>query len=239
MEKWLEKLLGKELFDQVIGKLGDNKKHLLYQEKDGDFVPRSRIDEEKAKAEPLQAKITKLEADLTAATEKVTTLEKEKNAGNQTTDDKIATLTKQIEDLTKLGEEKDKKLNLEKKVGVLKNQLVEAKVNPKYMDDVIRRFEKEGSLDHLEVENGKIKGFEDLHKPIFENNPEMYGEFNISGGQPGGGSGDRNLGETETMTKYKTLMAKKPEELTAAQNLELGELAIKVKDEQNSKNNKE
>lgn len=237
MKKWLEKLLGKELFDQFMAKIGDNEKHLLYQEKEGDFVPRSRLKEETDKLEPLQTKVTKLESDLTTATEKVTTLEGEKKAGTQTTDDKLEALQKTIDNMKTEGEKKDKKLALQEKVGILKSHLgakgIEA--NPKYVVDIIRRFEKDGSLDHLEVENGKIKGFDDLHKPIFENNPEMYGEFKVAGSEPGGGERSDGLGETESMKKYKTLMAKKPEVLTSTEKTELGDLAVKVKNEQKEK----
>lgn len=233
MEKWLEKLLGKELFDQVIGKLGDNKKHLLYQEKEGDFVPRSRIDEEKAK-------ITKLEAELTTATEKVTTLENEKSAGTKTTEDQIKALNDKIEKLESDGKLKDQKLANDKKESALMVELVAKEAEKTSIPFLLSQFKKDGSYDHIELDaNGKVQNFEDLHKPIFENNPRHYGKFEIAGAQPGGGGDGKNLGETETMTKYKALMAKKPEELTAAENLELNELAIKIKDEQNAKDNKE
>ncbi|MBK7979258.1 MAG: hypothetical protein IPK06_04445 [Ignavibacteriae bacterium] len=139
-----------------------------------------------------------------------------------------------MEDFKKSNLEKDEALKVERKLGVLKSQILGSKGNEKYIDVLVSKFQKEGKYDHLEIENGKIKNFEELHKPIFEGFPEMYGEFKIEGAQPGGGNDKNfNLGETESMKKFKVLNSK--ENLSPIELQEMNELAIKIKQEKESK----
>ncbi len=224
----LKKLLGEELFKQVSEKIGSKK--LLVQEKDGDFVPRKRIDEEKAKLKPLEAELATAKSELEASKSKITELEEAKKKEGQTTEEKLTALTEELNNLKAQNEEKDKKLTIGNIRGALRAEFLSHGANEKYIDDLIRRCEKDGSIEHLEVVNGKIKDFEELHKPIFENNPEMYGEFKIEGSPSGGGDGnDVNFGASKEMERYKELFGK--ETLSPKESLELSELAVKIKEE--------
>lgn len=226
----LKKKIGDENFKLIENELKGKEIYLLDPK---DYLPADKITELRNDQKKLKTDNEKLNSDLTASKTEVETLKKEKEAGSQTTDQQISALKKELEDFKKSGEEKDKALVLERKLGVLKSQILGAKANEKYIDDLVNKFLKEGKFDHLEIENGRIKNFDELHKPIFEGYPEMYGEFKIEGGQVNGGDSKHNLGETESMKKFKELNSK--ENLSARELQEMNELAIKIKQEKETK----
>ena len=227
----LKKKLGDENFKLIEAELKGKEVYLLDPK---DYLPADKITELRNDQKKLKTDNEKLTNDLTASKTEVETLKKEKENGSQTTDQQISALKKELEDFKKSNLEKDEALVLERKLGVLKSHILGAKANEKYVDVLVNNFKKDGKFDHLEIENGKIKNFDELHKPIFENYPEMYGEFKIEGGQPGGGNGkEMNLGETESMKKFKELNAK--ENLSPRELQTMNELAIKIKEEKNSK----
>ncbi len=93
------------------------------------------------------------------------------------------------EKLEKDFEDYKNKKNNETKTSVLQNQLREDGVNEK----LIKLLAKEFNLETLEIENDKIKNWEELSKPIKENYSDFYSKEVISG--VGSGNPPRSNGE--------------------------------------------
>ena len=87
---------------------------------------------------------------------------KSKNKGNKE-------LQKTIDDMKLVIEQKDKDIIFGNKKSTLLNDL--RKAEAKYPELVVTKFD----IDLLEVDNGTIKGFNELVSPIKEGYPELFG----------------------------------------------------------------
>jgi len=188
----IKALLGEVLFAQVTEKLQG--KELFLHDKgqkvlidDGNLIPKHRLDEVLESKKALQAQITQNDSDLKAL----------KKAAEGNTD-----LTAQIDSLQKAS--KDARVAAEqneitlKKSFALKESLMNAGVSDADARDLLAL-----KFDPTKVElddKGKIKGFDEMLKPIKENKAfsAMFGTQKIAGQEHGhGGLPDAN-GELST-----------------------------------------
>lgn len=226
----LKKILSPEEYQKVLAKIGDKQLYLLSEH---EYIPKTTFNDKLEEIKQADNKITQLESDISTKDQKITDLEKQISDGDKTTEQKMADLRQEIDTLKNEKAEDKKNLSIQKKREILHKHFNDPnkKVNPKYYDDVERRI---GDLEKIETENGSIKGYEDLIKPIFEGFPEYFGEFKIEGGGgPGGGDGKSNLDFTKDEARYRELMGK--EKLNPSETNELNALAQKIKSEQNKK----
>lgn len=179
--EWLKKLLGDDLYNQVVSKLGDKK----IIEDDGKMIPKHRFDEISTKNENLEKELKTVKESLSTTQTELEGIKTKSGKEKTTVEEQITNLTQQIADLKTQNEQKDKAIVNERKNTALDIALTEAKANPKYK----ALLKKEFDIEKLELdETGKIKGFADLVKPIQENLKDLFGETKFVGGdpQPGG-----------------------------------------------------
>ncbi|WP_448509289.1 phage scaffolding protein [Immundisolibacter sp.] len=180
--KTLLELLGKDLYEQVLEKLGDTQVFLHKKDEkvivdNGKLIPPYRLDEVINKNKTLTEQLDKAEKDLKEL--------KKLASGNEELTKKIETL--QSENKT-IKEDFAKKESLMKKQLVLKESLLNAGVlDGDARDLLLQKFE----LDKVEIENGKVKDFDNLIKPIKENKTlsQLFGEIKIKGKDPNAASG--------------------------------------------------
>lgn len=203
--EWLKSQLGEELFNKhfptgsdilktVTDKLGEKK----IIEDDGKLVPYHRFEE-------VNKKLNDPETGLTAVTAKMTKLQSDYDAlkdgkgGDKTLEDKFKTLEEKYTKLENTLSSKDKELIAQKKSTALDSELVAAKANPKYMQLIKKEFD----LEKLELDdNGKIKGFADLLKPVQENFKDLFGEIKFVGGDPSHGGDPKAVVEMSANDFY-------------------------------------
>ena len=188
----LKKLLGDALYGQIVEKLGG--KELFMHDKgqaviidDGKMIPKYRLDEVLEQKKALQVLVDQGVNDLK-------TLKKD-NEGN-------AKLTEQIESLQKAN--KDAKVAAEqaelqlRKTFAVKESLMKAGVSdPEAVDLLSLKF----NMSEVELfANGKIKGFDEMLKPIKENKvfSPMFGETKIAGQTHGMGGSPTPASELST-----------------------------------------
>lgn len=174
MDKLLE-LLGQELYNQVITKLGDNSvivhaKDEKYVLDDGNNIPKHRLDEVISQKNALSEQITSYKQQLTDL--------KKSAEGNDA-------LIKQIEDLQKANKDAEAAFQT-KEVEIKKSfALKEALLNAGVADSEARELLLgKFKLDTVQLtEDGKIKDFDSLIKPIKENKTlqALFGETKIKG----------------------------------------------------------
>ena len=177
----LKEILGDLFTSEVEAKLGEFGKHTAYlwnkddeKQKDKEPIPKHRVNEmietSKAKAEALEGQITTFENQAKDYDKQLKELKKAAEGNGD--------LVKQIETLQKSNKDQKDSFDLEKealakkevalkKAFTLKEHLLDAGVG-----DVTARelLSKNFDIDKIEVgDDGKIKGFDDLLKPIKEN----------------------------------------------------------------------
>lgn len=162
----LKELLGEELYNQFIAKVGD-KKVLI---DDGTFIPKHRLDEVIAEKKSLAEQIKSYETDLTGL--------KEKAKGNEELTATIA----------KLQSEKEQAKTEAEKVQIKTRKefaLKEALLNAGVVSDKARNLlSKEFDIEKLELEeSGSVKGISELLKPIKEDKTfsSMFGQVKMVG----------------------------------------------------------
>lgn len=174
----LKTLLGDELFEQVNKKLGN--KYSLFVHKpnekvvvdDGKMIPYSRFEEVIAKNNTLKEQLNKAEEDL----KQLGKLAK----GNEELSEKIKQLQSESEKFK--TEYQQKEITLQKQLALKEALLNEGVTDKDARDLLLGKFD----LNKLEVENGTIKNFAELIKPIKEN-PTLsllFGQNKISGRSP-------------------------------------------------------
>jgi hypothetical protein len=190
----LKKLLGDEAFKKIEGELKDKEIYLLEPK---DYITKETFNKVNDENKTLKSEKEKLSKDLNTANDKVKQLEDKSGNEKKTVEEQFEALNKKIETLENSGKEKDTQLLREKKLSVLKDHLTKAKVNPRYIKHAVGEFK----LDDMEVdENEKIKGWDDMIKPVQENYPDFFGENKISGKTPEKGKeeGDKEIKEQST-----------------------------------------
>ena len=162
----LKELLGDELYNSVVAKLGTTKVVI----DDGKLIPKHRLDEVLNEKKTLEDAVTKHEADLKAL--------KEQAAGNEKLLTKITALETE-RDTAKA--EAMKVQTLTKKQFALKEALLNAGVSSEKARNLLA---KEFDIEKLEVaDDGSVKGFSDMLKPIKEDKTfaSMFGTAKIEG----------------------------------------------------------
>lgn len=199
--EWLEKLLGKETADLIESKLGGKK--LLLQEKDGDFIPKSRFDEVNTKKTELEKELNNQKESLTNTLKELETLKAEKTKGTQTEKEQLESLNKKISDLENSLKAKDESIVIDKKRLAVENKLRELGVtNPKHLKTLVREFESEHPLKDLEVPEAGLDNslFESYQKDY----SLLFGEVKPSG-FPHNKGGNNGAGDFYTMEEIKSL----------------------------------
>lgn len=189
----IKKLLGDVLYGQIVEKLGD--KQLFMYDKgqsvvidDGKMIPKYRLDEVLEQKKGLQTLLEQGEKDLKSLKKLA-----EGNTG----------LTEQIETLQKQG--KDAKVAFEqaelqiKKSFALKEALMNAGVVDSEARDLLS-LKFDASKIELD-DKGKVKGFDDMVKPIKESKvfSGMFGETKLAGQQHGQGGSPEAGSELSTL----------------------------------------
>ena len=189
----IKKLLGDVLYGQIVEKLGD--KQLFMYDKgqsvvidDGKMIPTYRLDEVLEQKKGLQTLLDQGEKDLKSLKKLA-----EGNTG----------LTEQIETLQKQG--KDAKVAFEqaelqiKKSFALKEALMNAGVVDSEARDLLS-LKFDASKIELD-DKGKVKGFDDMVKPIKESKvfSGMFGETKLAGQQHGQGGSPEAGSELSTL----------------------------------------
>lgn len=177
----LKKLVGDVLYGQLVEKLGDKQIFLFDKGQtviidDGKMIPKHRLDEVIEQKKNLQALVDQSEKDLKSL----------KKAAEGNTE-----LTGQIESLQKAA--KDAKIAADqaelqiKRSFAVKEALMNAGVvDPEARDLLSLKFD----ASKIELDDkGKVKGFDEMVKPIKENKTfsGMFGETKIAGQQHGQG----------------------------------------------------
>lgn len=176
--EWLKKLLGDELYKQVEPKLGDKK--ILLQEKEGDWIPKARFDEVNTKKTDLEKENKTLSTELAASKKKATDLEAEKGKGDKTVEERLEKLENEKNELVEKIKKGEDDLKLERKKSVLRAHLSKEEADLDYFDTLTKDFD----FENLEIENDKIKGWENLVKPVKEKHSKLFGENFITGNPP-------------------------------------------------------
>ena len=189
----IKKLLGDVLYGQIVEKLGD-KQLFMYNKgqsvviDDGKMIPKYRLDEVLEQKKGLQTLLDQGEKDLKSLKKLA-----EGNTG----------LTEQIETLQKQG--KDAKVAFEqaelqiKKSFALKEALMNAGVVDSEARDLLS-LKFDASKIELD-DKGKVKGFDDMVKPIKESKvfSGMFGETKLAGQQHGQGGSPEAGSELSTL----------------------------------------
>lgn len=161
----LRELLGEELYNQVIAKLGD--KHKIAIVSDGNWIPKDKFNELNNEKNTLKETADQLRTDLKEM--------KEKAKGNDE-------LTKQITALETQLQENETKIKDVRTSAAIERELLKA--NAKFPDLLVGKFDK----SKVEVlEDGTVKGLEDQLKVIKESYKDLFGETKIAGTPPGKG----------------------------------------------------
>ncbi len=179
----LKKLLGDVLYGQIAEKLGD--KQLFLHDKgqnvvidDGRMIPKYRLDEVIKQKESLQTLIDQSDKDMKSL--------KKSAEGNTELTQQIESLQKQAKEAKVTFEQSEIQI---KKSFALKEALMGAGVtDPDARDLLSLKFD----TSKIEIdEKGKVKGFDEMVKPVKENKSfsGMFGETKIAGQAHGlGGS---------------------------------------------------
>lgn len=178
----LKKLLGDDLFSQVTAKLGDTE---LFVHKKGEkvivddgtlikkdgMIPKERFDEVNSAKKDYADQVAKLSTEIEGL---------KKVSGDK---DKLKEqLDKITADFTNLKTESETKEKTLAKKFVLRDHLRDA--GAKHVDLLEAKFD----LSKIEVgDDGKIKDFENVLKPIKDSYTELFGETQRKGFPPGGG----------------------------------------------------
>lgn len=192
--KKLKELIGEDLFKKVEADLGT--KDLIVN--DGSYIPKEKFDKLNDEKKDLVKDKDKLTGDLQKAQDDLKKIKDEKDNNNKTVEDKIADLTKKIDEQNNKIAAKDKELQVAKHEGILKDSLTAAGVtNPKNLKLLMKEFD----LEKVELtEDGKIKGFDESIKKLQEDYKPLFGEDKFTGTPPGG----KNKGEGEDFKEMST-----------------------------------
>ncbi len=186
----LKELLADLYTPEIEAKIGQNQIYIWSKDKaDTEPIPKFRVNEmletSKNKVTDLEKQVASLEESLGGRDKQLKDLKK---AAEGNTD-----LQKTIEDLQKTNKEQRDSFDLERqnlkakevamnKTFAIKEGLLNAGVvDPEARDLLSKKFD----INKIEIEDGKVKGFEDMLKPIKENKAfaGFFGEEVIAGQQ--------------------------------------------------------
>lgn len=178
----LKDILGDELYEQVDEKLGEDNEIILAGENDGDYVPRSRLNDKTGEVEKLESQIEELQGQIE---QRDTQLEQLKN-DTQTSKE----LKQRIEQLEEENEEQADELQSkleQKETEILKERKARA-VETKLASSGAKHpnlLMKEVDLDGVEInDKGKVEGVDDVISGLQENYEDLFGKESVKGNTP-------------------------------------------------------
>ena len=98
----------------------------------------------------------------------------------QTPEKLLGERTSELEKVQKDFSEYKKLIETERKVGLIEKQLSSENLRPNLTSLIAKEF----NLEKIEVENGAIKGWEDLVKPVKEKYKDFFGTVKVEGAPP-------------------------------------------------------
>ena len=181
----LKELLGEELYSQVEAKLGDEE-IILASENDGDYVPRTRLNEKNEKIDELNDKIDGLQEQLDERASQLEELKQDTNASEE--------LKEKIKELEKQNEEKQKefesKLQEERLENAIEKEALKRQArNPKAVKALLDR-------ESLELTDEGVKNLTEQFDELAESDPYLFEGDSV----PDGGSEGFNGEQTSTLT---------------------------------------
>ena len=184
MNDKLKELLGTELSDQVIQKLGDVELGIV---NDGSLVPAGKHDTLKTELAQAKEELNLTKSEFEGMNSKIQELSKNTNA----TDELKAQLEETNNKYKSYESETEKRLiNIQKKHAIEKG-LRDANANPDVLDMLVDKFE----LDSIQLDNeSKIVDWETHLNPVREKRTTLFGEIKLQGDTP-------NLLQTNTTTR--------------------------------------
>ncbi|MDF2884736.1 MAG: hypothetical protein K0R54_5306 [Clostridiaceae bacterium] len=189
--EWLKQLLGDELYNQVIGKLGDTK----IIKDDGNFIPKSRFDEVNQQKNNFKTQNDELNTQLEAL--------KKSNKGNEELTKQITELQGKLQD----AETKNKDISITSAI-----KMAAIKANAVDPDVVSMLIDKAKVITN---EDGSIKeGLEEQIKNLAQSKTYLFGETvpGGGGGNPAGGGGNLPKDPNDmTMEEYAAWYKKRNE----------------------------
>lgn len=198
--EWLKKLLGDDLFNQVVVKLGDKK----IIEDDGKLIPKTRFDEVNTKKSDLEKELNAVKESTANYQKELDALKADKDGGKKTFEEQLTALNKKLADLEAETKSKDEQLQLTHKRSVVESALRAVKANEQYLPTLLREFELNHPLDKIEIVDGKLKDAENLLKPFQETYKPFFGEVKIQGHNPKPGS-STDTGDVYTKEQLQTM----------------------------------
>lgn len=160
----LKEILGDELYNQLIAKLGDKKIAVV---SDGSWIPKDKFNELNDEKKALKETADQLRVDIADM--------KTKAKGN---DD----LTKQIEGLQNQLLQNETKIKDLRTSAAIERELIKA--NAKFPELLVGKFDR----SKVEVlDDGTVKGLDDQMKTVKESYKDLFGETRIAGTPPGKG----------------------------------------------------
>jgi len=167
----LKELLGEELYNQLMEKLGD--KHKVAIISDGNWIPKEKFDNLNEEKKQYKTQVDDLNRQLGELQGKL----KDNEDANQT-----------IEDLKKQIESKETELANTRKVNAVKLEVLKA--NPNDVVDILPHLKDEAITLS---EDGTITGLEEQLKVLQEKKPYLFkaDEPDGTGGSKGGGARDK------------------------------------------------
>ncbi len=186
----LKKLLGDELFNQMTAKIGDKELFLFNKGQkvlidDGTFIPKYRLDEVIESKRSLQTQIEQSDKDLKELKKAAT--------GN---DDLVKEITKLQDSSKELKAQAEKNELKIKKEFAVKESLLNSGVSDTEARNLLAlKF----NADTIELDGDKVKGWDDLIKPIKENKAfsNLFGEIKMGGNAHGDGGNPTPISELE------------------------------------------
>ena len=168
----LKELLGEELYNQLMEKLGD--KHKVAVISDGNWIPKEKFDNLNEEKKQYKTQVDDLNRQLGELQGKL----KDNEDANQT-----------IEDLKKQIQDKETELASTRKANAVKLEVLKA--DPNDVADIIPHLKDDAITMG---EDGVITGLEEQLKVLQEKKPYLFKQDNPdgTGGSLGGGAKDKN-----------------------------------------------
>jgi len=159
----LKELLGEELYNQVIAKLGDTKIMI----DDGNFIPKSRFDEVNEQKKEYKKMLEERNKQLEEL--------KAKAQGNEELLNKIKELEEKNKSTVEEYENKIKQMQFER---ALENELIKHKAKN------IKAVKALLNLENIKLDGEKLIGLEDQIKELQESDSYLFGEDKLKGREP-------------------------------------------------------
>jgi hypothetical protein len=184
MNDKLKEILGTELSDQVIQKLGDVELGIV---NDGTLVPAGKHDTLKTELAQAKSELDLTKSEFTEMNSKIEELSKNANA----TDESKVQLEEMNNKYKTYEADTEKRINNIQKKHAIEKGLRDANANPDILDMLVDKFD----LDGIQLDNeNNIVDWNTHLEPVREKRASLFGEVKLQGDTP-------KLLQTNTTTK--------------------------------------